>query len=291
MRRRLVLAALATGALARSNAQALMAGLPPDSPEARIDPDDRRSPWAGVGALLVKGGVYSGALIGPRHVLTAAHVVAARLPEEIAFRINGTGMSASIAARAVHTHPRFDGFRSNGWPRFDIAIVELVEPAPPEVPVYDLYYGSLRAGTPLTFVGYGASGRGDAGPSVAARADVRRIGQNNADRFIGDDNAAGRPQLFLYDFDGPTADTNAMGGRGLGNAQETSAATGDSGAPAFVVRGEYRQLVGVLTFVSGLGRPNTSLSRFGASGGGTLVSSARAWIESILAAARSEAAR
>lgn len=259
-----------------------MAGHPPDSPTARLDPNRPDSPWAGVGAVLIGDGVFSGALIGPRHVLTAAHVAGGQRPGRIQFQLNPGPEPLRLAAQAVHVHPRFKGVPRQGWPHYDLAIVELAAPAPAHIPVYERYYGSLRPYTPLTFVGYGASGNGNTGPTVAGRADARRVGMNRADAFVLSDEDA-VPLVFLYDFDGPGLATNTLGGPSLGNAVETSAAGGDSGAPAFIVQGDYRQLVGVLTFVTELGRPGAARSRFGGSGGGTLVSAAREWIERIVA--------
>src|SRR5512134_1607005 len=48
-------------------AAAIMAGAPPDSPEAHVDPNTATSPWAGVGSVIVNGNPFSGAVIGPRH--------------------------------------------------------------------------------------------------------------------------------------------------------------------------------------------------------------------------------
>src|SRR5262245_57219051 len=54
-------------------------GLPGDSPAERIDPNSPESPFAGVGSIQVLStrGRFTGTAtaIGPRHILTAAHVV------------------------------------------------------------------------------------------------------------------------------------------------------------------------------------------------------------------------
>jgi hypothetical protein len=58
---------------------------------------------AGVGSVIVKGATFSGVVIGPRHVLTAAHVIAGGLAEDIPARtvLWAAGVSASSFARTV----------------------------------------------------------------------------------------------------------------------------------------------------------------------------------------------
>src|SRR5262245_28584890 len=54
-------------------------GLPADAPTQHVDPNSASSPFAGVGSIVVTTAdsdrLGSGAVIGPRYVLTAAHVV------------------------------------------------------------------------------------------------------------------------------------------------------------------------------------------------------------------------
>jgi len=284
MRRRAALAAAACALAGPRAARALMAGAAPDTPEARIDPNLASSPWAGVVAVRVGGGVYSGALVHPRFVLTAAHVAAGRPPAEVSIQVNAGPEARRLEAAAIRVHPGWKGF-TRPFAFDDVALVELAAPAPDGVPVYRPFVGAMRAGTVLTFVGYGASGHGDRGPEVGADAAVRRVGRNRAERFVDAPGGRGRPAIFLYDFDGPDASTNAFGGPSLGNAVETSAASGDSGAPAFVRRGEFPQVAGVLTFVADYNRPGTRHATFGASGGGMLLSGVAGWLQATLAAA------
>jgi Trypsin len=262
---------------------AIMAGSRPDSPEARIDPNNAASPWGGVGSVIIGDGVFSGALVHRRFVLTAAHVVGSAEAGGVAFVLNASGdKSSRIAARRIHVHPLYKGF-VKPFPLYDAALIELEHDAPADAPVYDMYFGSLRAGTVLTFVGYGASGFGDEGPSLPSNGTIKRSGQNTADKFVGLADDPKRQAIFLYDFDGSRANTNVMGARGLGNAVETSAAVGDSGAPAFIVRGEFRELVGVLTFVGDFIRPGAPASIFGAGGGGILLGPLQGWLRDVIA--------
>lgn len=91
-----ILAATLLGT-AMPEAGAIVGGAAPDSPAARVDPNTTTSPWAGVGSVRVNGGVYSGALIGRRYVLTAAHVVAGAAPAGRALRLDPFGACARIA--------------------------------------------------------------------------------------------------------------------------------------------------------------------------------------------------
>jgi len=259
-------------------ADALMAGLPPDSPAARVDPNSLESPWAGVVAVVVGGGTYSGVVVHRRFVLTAAHVAAGHAGSDVRVQVNAGEASRVLAAAAVHVHPRYAGF-TKPFAFWDAALIELAEPVPEAVPVPERYTGPLLPGTELTFVGYGASGFGDQGANVPPDPAVKRTGRNRAERFVALDDI---PLLFLYDFDGPGPDTNAMGSPTLGNAVETSAAGGDSGAPVFIVRGNYRALAGLLTFVADLNNPGVRHSTFGASGGGVLLGPLREWLDGVV---------
>jgi len=204
-----VLSAAALGWTYR--ADAIIAGALPDTPEAHVDPNTPTSPWAGVGSVIVNGSPYSGVVIGPRHVLTAAHV--AGDPQHTKFQLNLGGDTPQIMTVAkVHRHPGFKGFDPQ-HPRDDLAVLVLTEDVPAGVPIYPLHHGDIEPGTVLTFVGYGASGHGDSGVSVGAKADVKRVGRNTADAFGQD--AFGIKRAFVFDFDGPGAPNQLGGGEGL----------------------------------------------------------------------------
>jgi hypothetical protein len=269
-----------------SRALAIMAGAPPDSPQARVDPNTADSPWAGVGSLIVNGSPYSGVVIGPLHVLTAAHVVSD--PARARFRLNLGGSAAyTIAVRSVHRHPGFKNFDAR-HPRDDLAVVVLAEPVPKGVPIYPLHHGDITPGAVLTFVGYGASGHGDTGVTIGANPGVKRVGRNNADAFAQD--AFGIKRAFVFDFDATGAE-NALGGQGLGNAQESSFAGGDSGGPSFLCEGGSGEdcaggrwvVAGINTFVTGPRGQPAKVGVFGSLGGGMVVSAYVDWIEGVLA--------
>ena len=144
-----------------------MAGAPPDSPAARVDPNTATSAWAGVGSVVVNGHPFSGVVIGRRHVLTAGHVPGD--PPHTKFQLNLGGEAAHVIAVAkVVRHPAFKNFDPQ-HPRDDLAILVLAEDVPAGVPIYPLHHGDIDPGAVLTFVGYGASGHGDAVSPSARR--------------------------------------------------------------------------------------------------------------------------
>jgi hypothetical protein len=262
-----------------------MAGLPPDSPAARVDTAGERSPFAGVGSLSVgrnaDTATFTATAVDRRHVVTAAHVVRGAEPARITFNVfAGHAAEQPIAAAAVFVHPGFRGFGGE-VAHNDVAVVRLAAPLPDAVPVYPLYRLPLTPGTVLILAGYGASGSGDAGVSVGADPALRRVGVNTADEFRP--GPGGRMEIYLFDFDGPDLATNRMGGPTLGNHRETTVAGGDSGSPAFVRVGRRLHLAGVNTFQASApdGPP---APRFGSVGGGMLISAHADWIESVIAA-------
>lgn len=282
VRRRLLAAGAGLAAIGPGrNSHALMAGVLPDTPAARVDPNLSDSQWAGVVCVRNGGGVFSGALVHRRLVLTAAHV-AGGLVSEISVQLNA-GEPRFLGVARVHVHPGWKGF-TKPFAFDDVALLELAAPAPEGVPVYAPYLGPMLQGTPLSFVGYGASGHGDRPPSIGADASVKRVGANRVDRVVPRPELPEVPAIFLYDFDGPEPASNAFGGLSLGNGEETSAAGGDSGAPAFERSTDTPRIAGVLGFVADFNKPGALHSTFGASGGGALLSGVQDWLRARLAA-------
>ncbi|MCK9991209.1 MAG: hypothetical protein RugAbin2_02223 [Rugosibacter sp.] len=274
-------------ALFSDQAHALMSGANPDSPATHIDPNTVNSPWAGVGSLSItkaRGtGTFTAALIAPNYVLTAAHVVTGVPPGAITFNLNfGGNLTQQIGATEIFIHPGYRGFNNPNL-NDDLAIVRLARPAIPDVPIYSLLRNALPRGATMTFVGYGSSGSGNTGPTIDSSPAIKRTGQNNADQFTLDDDGSGKAEVYYFDFDGPTAANNLMGGPTLGNTLETSVSGGDSGSPAFIQdsSGIWR-LAGVNTFTFTSMQKQTA-STFGTGGGGMLVSSYADWIDGIIA--------
>lgn len=257
-------------------ASAIMAGVEPDAPDRRIDPNFSISTWASVGSVVVNGRPYSGVLVTRRHVLTAAHVAGSD-PAALAFVLNfGGNATHRLAVAGIHRHPDWAGFDPKK-PNDDLAVLVLAEPAPPDVPVYPIGVGAVPSGVRFTAVGYGASGQGDQGASVPASESVKRVGENTADAFVADDEGGREIEAFVFDFDGPGA-PNALGGPGLGNDVETSFAGGDSGSPSFVRTARGWVLFGINTFIFAFPQGPTTLSTFGTGGGGVILGAYRDWI-------------
>ena len=180
-------------------ARAVIGGSGPDT-------DATASPWAGAGAVIVGNSHFSGALISPRHVLTAAHVVSGHPPEKVTFLVDIDDPNGiAIAARAIHIYPGFRGTQRgpDGVWHDDLAIIELAGPAPFMVPVYELYGQRLQPKSVIAFAGFGMAGDGNSGAHIPGNRHIRRIGYNRIDGLLADDDGSGRPEVFLFDFDGP----------------------------------------------------------------------------------------
>jgi len=265
--------------LSTKAAIAIMAGAAPDTPAARVDPNTTTSPWAGVGSLASNGNIYSAAAIGTRYVLTAGHVAKGANPASLTFTLNfGGDLTHTIAVAAIFPHPAFVAFATPNL-QHDIAILELAADIPAGVPIYAVHYAPVT--TALKLVGYGSSGQGNVGPAIGPDGAVKRVGENNADYFEADVDGSGHNAIFVYDFDGLGA-PNFVGNTGLGNANETCVASGDSGSPSFVNVGGVWKIAGVNTFVTTFAGGPTTASTFGTGGGGNLVWPYQSWIQSIL---------
>jgi hypothetical protein len=260
-----------------------------------IDANTAESAWAGVGAVIVNGTVVSGALIDDRHVLTAAHAVDGASPGAVSFRLNA-GNEQTFAASAITVFPGYAGTGSGalGLSYDDLAIIELSAPVAGTVPVYGLYGGSLSDQT-LTLVGYGGGGDGINGVTSGANAGVKRVGQNKVDELVPDDDGGPANELFLFDFDGASMDTNVFGDPGnadnltLGPTIEAQYAGGDSGSPAFVDDNGVWKIAGIGTFILSTNAEPGGANLFGAVGGGTVVAPYADWIGSVTAVPEPEA--
>ena len=255
---------------------AIMAGLSPDQPSSRIDPNLETSKWAGVGSVLYDANPYSGAVIGRRLILTAAHALGDRDPSRIRFQLNLNGTPFTVQASSVRVHP---DFVNAGAVKGDLAVVVLAADLPESVPVYTLNRAAPVAGTDITLVGYGRSCRADGYGCVDPNASVKRSGRNIADLFYlpiapVDQTLVGK--MFLYDFDA-TGVASLTGGPSLGNAIETSTASG----PAFLTASSPPVIFGVNTVQIGVS--GRQVSTAGTLGGGVLVSAYADWIDTVIA--------
>ncbi len=274
---------------------------PPDNPAAHIDRNVKTSPYVGV--VSINTGL-SGVLISRNHILTAAHGVdqdgdgKQELGTEIVriqFNHNNPDCTNEgmvvIAAKEVHLHPDFTGF-NRPEPNDDLAIITLASPAPEEVPVYPLYFGAPRPGLLIIMAGYGPAGAGDEAKYTSRFSFcTKRTGRNVASLYRPDDEKSGRLEMFQYDFDGPTKETDKFqDGPGLGNDLESIVSPGDSGGPSFlwsdangdgkVDKGELI-VFGINTTIGGTVNGYTPFGSFAA---GALLSGYRDWILKIVEA-------
>lgn len=242
-----------------------------------IDPS-ADTPWAGVGSLDVGGRLFSGVLIGPQHVLTAAHVAGRADPSTVRFRLAlGGGFVAT--ATEIHLNPAYTGNASLNAPgdpsvHADLAIVRLDRPAPARLVVPRLFNGPLL-GRVLKLVSHGNS------------TTLITTGENRADVVFTD--VLGRPATYLFDFDGPDLGSNRIGpavpaNGSLGAAREATLVNGDSGSAAFVeVDGQWG-LAGINTFEISFGGNPAQRGLHGSGAGGVVLSEHRRWIADVLAA-------
>lgn len=298
---RLVLSAVAMGLGETAHLQpTIVAGdpsaVPADAPANRVDPNTTTSPFAGVGSLFMRlgkgpyGYICTGTPIDATHVVTAGHCLDTNndglsdfKPDRVSFQLNfGGNLTHTIQAAALDIHPAYTGFDSPSV-NDDLAIVTLATDLPAGVPTYALPTAPVDVGETLTMVGYGRSGDGVSGYYVDASFSVKRFGANNADVLLGDDEGVGtESEVFLFDFDGPTAgQSGSFGGSSLGNTVETTLGGGDSGGPSLINVGGTWQLAGVNTFTISGGEFN-SAPLFGSGGGGILVHAYLDWIQSVL---------
>lgn len=242
---------------------------------AGVAPNTADSPWSGVGSLSVAGNKFTGTLIAPGYVLTAAHVAAGADPASISFQVNA-GPSYAISASQIFVNPGYTANTSGnvaGDPtnHADLAIIKLSS-AVSDVPFYSLYSGNLQS-KDLTFVSYAGS------------ITTKTTGENRADVLFAD--AAGTKQTYLFDYDGPDLSTNRIGANiasngTLGAGREASLVSGDSGSSAFVkVNGQW-QLAGINTFEAIFSAGPATSGQYGTGGGGVVLSAYASWINGVV---------
>jgi len=280
--------ALLVASLLSTGAQALVGGT--------VDPNAADSPWSGVVSITPSsGGTFSGVLIDPWHVLTAAHVVYGKRnsPGDVVVNLNvGGNLTSRINAGLISIPSTYNPAAASGgpanWPD-DIAVVRLSQPVPTGVRTYGLFGGTPGlngASRVFTMVAYGGYADGTS-PSVTTGSNpaVKRVGQNRVDALLAGAATPGVARVFVFDLDGPTGATNVFGlatdaaNLTLGAGTEAGYAGGDSGSPIFVLDGGEWKVAGVGAFNGDPAAiPGGSL-QFGAIGGGILVAPYADWIQ------------
>jgi hypothetical protein len=215
----------------------IVAGAPPDSPAARVDPNLPTSPFSGVVSINIRFSanpadsfICSGTLVSKRDVITAGHcidkdgqghVIDITQPGadvRVVFNASTVPNSpgrAIVTADHVYMNPFYQGFGNCPYPtntdfcvNDDVAVIHMNADAPADAKIYSLLAGAVTEGQNDTLVGYGRSGDGINGYTTGPDFRTKRTGQNVMDLFDTDDEQhfLGGPQEVWYsDFDGRNA--------------------------------------------------------------------------------------
>ena len=246
--------------------------LPADTPSGRLD---TAGTFSFVGSLAISsgGGNFKGSAVALSRewVITAGHNADLNddgLPDALwsgSFLLPGYG---SFSVAEAFTHASFTGF-TNPSVHDDLALLRLETPLPSDLG-FPMPGGGASIGDFITLVGFGRSGYGSYGYTTNASLTERRYGSNVIDSLQLDDEASGRAEIFLYDFDAPGS--IGLAGGSLGNDIETIIGPGDSGGAVLRQGIGGWELIGINTFTEGYG------GRFGDTGGGVLIDPYADWI-------------
>lgn len=266
----------AAGLALGPRAWALAGGLGLQDPQAD-------SPWSCVGSLDANGQLFTATLVGPRHVLTAAHVVNGAQPGLVSFRLaHGSGFVSR--ASAISVHPSYKGnlpFNPPADPSVhgDIALLRLEKAVPPSVTPARVFGGPLLGRT-ITLVSHGGS------------TTLMTVGENRVDHVFND--FLGQPATYLFDYDGPDLSSNRLGpavpaNGSLGTRREATLVNGDSGSAAFVQFDGQWWLGGINSFQLSIGGAGSGA--YGSAGGGVVLAAQQAWLRAAMAAPDAAAPR
>ncbi|MFN3167199.1 MAG: trypsin-like serine protease [Phycisphaeraceae bacterium] len=236
----------------------------------------------------------SGALIGDRYVLTAAHSVDATSSDSIhAVGFHTASGLTHLPVERIFIHPDYDRTIASGY---DIAVLELSADAPLDAPRYPLYTASNELGQLSVKAGFGRTGHGSTG--ATSGDGLRRVGLNTWDAepalFNSQFGHAMADHAYLmYDFDSGLSQNDAWGQHGGPSdtgfgEHEVNGVSGDSGGPTFLHDGARWRVAGVTAWGVGLDAdppdvtPGITDGSFGEISADTRVSSYAPFVQSVL---------
>lgn len=194
------------GTLTNSNVEYMPTVVAADSPSDLVDPNTTDSRFGGVGSLSIGNSfLCTGTAISSSHILTAAHCLDSNNDGTVDYTNNEVQLNLNLGSDRSHTftandlliHEDYTGF-NNPTINDDIAIVSLNNTLPETTPIYELLRDPLSPGSSLTIAGYGRSGNGEDGYTTNASFTTKRVGENQADSFGGDEKAVVPKKCFIW---------------------------------------------------------------------------------------------
>jgi hypothetical protein len=188
--------------------------------------------WDRVGMVNGSSAVY----LGDGFVLTARHVNAG----DLTLGLNTYSFDASFSPQYLQTQSGPDQYA-------DLVLFKIVDG--PSMSLLPIYTGTAESGMTATYIGFGL----DRGTEVAGQGwlwgttQTKRWGQNMIDGALTIDSGEAFYDALISDFD-------RVGAGGSGLANESHAATGDSGGALFIKDAGVWKLAGIMTSVTQDGR-------------------------------------
>ena len=173
----------------------------------------------GVGSIFVEfesipagGFICTASAITPTHILTAAHCLRNGPTDairNIRFILPSEGLILATVGFSVN--PEFDFFEPivGAFAQGDVAVVELAEPLPANIEIYELYTSADELKKETQHYGHGRSGVGETGATGDADFFYARTGKNQYDETFEALFAPGFDQL-IHDFDSGKGKNDAV---------------------------------------------------------------------------------